>query len=109
MNHKFTYNIIIYFFLYVLGEIDIFWRFYDDTSLDHWIVTSDSDHAEGFSKCDLHISQQGYGLFSGNLCSRVPKDGRIQNSGYCNMLTKRVMVLNIFIKIDILVAIESCY
>jgi len=71
----------------------VFWRFYEESSLDHWIVTSDSDHAEGFSKCDLQISHQGYGLFHGNLCSRVPKDGRIQNSGYCNMITKRVSVL----------------
>lgn len=76
----------------VSGEVDVFWRFYDNSSLDKWIVTSDSDHAEGFSKCDLKISPQGYGLFSGNLCSQVPKDGRIQNSGYCNMLTKRVAV-----------------
>lgn len=77
---------------YVSGEVDVFWRFYDNVSLDHWIVTSDSDHAEGFSKCDLKINQRGYGIFSGNLCSRVPKDGRIQNSGYCNIITKRVAV-----------------
>lgn len=70
----------------------MFWRFYEESSLDHWIVTSDSDHAEGFSKCDLKIGHQGYGVFHGNLCSRVPKDGRIQNSGYCNIITKRVMV-----------------
>lgn len=70
----------------------MYWRFYEESSLDHWIVTSDSDHAEGFSKCELKISNQGYGLFHGNLCSRVPKDGRIQNSGYCNMITKRVSV-----------------
>jgi len=70
----------------------VFWRFYEESSLDHWIVTSDSDHAEGFSKCDLKIGHQGYGLFHGNLCSRVPKDGRIQNAGYCNMITKRVSV-----------------
>jgi len=75
---------------YRAGEVDVFWRFYDQPSLDHWIVTSDSDHAEGFSKCDLKISPQGYGLFSGTLCSRVPKNGRIQNSGYCNILAKRV-------------------
>lgn len=80
-------------FIDISGEVDVFWRFYNDTSLDHWIVTSDSDHAEGFSKSELKISHQGYGLFSGNLCSRVPKDGRIQNSGYCNMITKRVAVI----------------
>ncbi|XP_060844764.1 complex I intermediate-associated protein 30, mitochondrial [Rhopalosiphum padi] len=77
-------------FDYRAGEVDVFWRFYEESSLDHWIVTSDSDHAEGFSNCELKISHQGYGLFHGNLCSRVPKDGRIQNSGYCNMITKRV-------------------
>lgn len=85
----YLYSNIIFVYL---GEVDVFWRFHNDSSLDHWIVTSDSDHAEGFSKCDLKISHQGYGLFSGNLCSRVPKDGRMQNSGYCNILTKRVAV-----------------
>lgn len=80
-----------------LGEVDVFWRFYDTTSLDNWIVTSDSDHAEGFSKCDLKISEQGYGLFSGNICSRVPKDGKIQNSGYCNIITKRVVVTSLHV------------
>lgn len=79
-------------FIVISGEVDVFWKFNDTASLDNWIATSDCDHAEGFSKCDLKISSQGYGLFSGNLCSRVPKDGRIQNSGYCNIMTKRVMV-----------------
>lgn len=73
----------------------MFWRFYDNSSLNRWIVTSDSDHAEGFSKCDLKISEQGYGLFSGNLCSRIPKDGKVQNSGYCNIITKRVSVTSL--------------
>lgn len=80
------------YFIEILDEVDVYWRFHEESSLDNWIVTSDSDHAEGFSKCDLKLSHQGYGLFSGNLCSRVPKDGRIQNSGYCNMITKRVSV-----------------
>lgn len=92
-NHVLNHIINIAF----LGEVDVFWRFYDQSSLDHWIVTSDSDHAEGFSKCELKISNLGYGQFSGNLCSRVPKDGRIQNSGYCNMLTKRVSVYTFYI------------
>jgi len=79
------------------GEVDVYWRFHDDVSLDRWIVTSDSDHAEGFSKCDLKIGRQGYGVFSGHLCSKVPKDGKIQNSGYCNILTKRVAVTTAFL------------
>lgn len=78
----------------IIGEVDVFWRFFEESSLDFWIATSDSDHAEGFSNCELKISHQGYGLFSGNLCSRVPKDGKIQNSGYCNIITKRAMVKN---------------
>lgn len=87
------------YFIDILGEVDVFWRFYEDSSLDNWIVTSDSDHAEGYSRCDLKLSHQGYGLFSGNLCSRVPKDGRIQNSGYCNMITKRVSVKHFILRI----------
>lgn len=75
----------------------MFWRFNGNSSLDHWIVTSDSDHGEGYSNCDLKINDQGYGMFSGNLCSRIPKDGKVQNSGYCNMITKRVMVIYTFL------------
>lgn len=79
----------------------MFWKFNKEASLDNWIYTSDNDHGEGFSKCNMEISDQGYCLFSGELCSKIPKDGKIQNSGYCNMMTKRVSVIFLYILIII--------
>ncbi|XP_044747090.1 complex I intermediate-associated protein 30, mitochondrial [Coccinella septempunctata] len=70
------------------GEIDIIWKFGKESSLDTWVTSSDSDHNEGFSKCELMLTKDGNGLFSGELNKRVPKDGKIARAGYCNMKTK---------------------
>lgn len=76
------------------GEIDIVWKFGKESSLDDWITTSDSDHNEGFSKCELTLTKDGMGLFSGELNKTVPKDGKIARAGYCNMKTKTFRVCN---------------
>lgn len=74
------------------GEIDVMWQFTTAIDLDQWIVTSDSDHAEGQSVCTLDLSSSGYGMFSGTVESQVPLDGRIKRSGYCNINTVRARV-----------------
>lgn len=86
--------------LYRPGETDIVWRFGDTESLDKWKTTCDSDHNEGFSTCSLALNKQGKGLFSGYLCTKVPKDGRIKKAGYCNMQTlrARVTILKIYVR-----------
>uniref|UniRef100_A0A1B6C9Z5 NADH:ubiquinone oxidoreductase intermediate-associated protein 30 domain-containing protein n=2 Tax=Clastoptera arizonana TaxID=38151 RepID=A0A1B6C9Z5_9HEMI len=71
------------------GEIEKKWTFSDNNDLEHWIVTSDKDHAEGSSACSLEINSQGKGIFSGVLSTEVPQDGKIKRSGYCNMRTIR--------------------
>ncbi|KAK4884021.1 hypothetical protein RN001_000292 [Aquatica leii] len=71
------------------GETDVAWRFESEKSLEKWVVTSDSDHNEGFSKCSLTLSKHGKGLFSGVLNTELPKDGRIKRAGYCNMKSMR--------------------
>ncbi|KAF5280870.1 hypothetical protein FQR65_LT03019 [Abscondita terminalis] len=71
------------------GETDVVWRFQTQDSFKNWIVTSDSDHNEGFSKSSLTLSKHGKGLFSGTLNTELPKDGRIKKSGYCNMKSMR--------------------
>lgn len=77
------------------GEVDVLWQFEQDESLTKWIVTSDSDNNEGFSKASLTRTHHGKGLFHGELSMRVPKDGRVKRSGYCNMRTLRARVLNV--------------
>nr|CAG4634901.1 EOG090X091L [Alona affinis] len=74
------------------GDVDVLWKF--DSSMkfdDIWITTSDQDHEEGFSSCSLKISPTGKGLFSGEVCTRIPKDGKVPRSGYCNMRSMRPM------------------
>lgn len=75
--------------VYRPGETDILWKFDSPTVLDQWVATADSDHNEGYSKCDLKISADGTAIFSGSLNCEVPKDGRIKRAGYCNMKSLR--------------------
>ncbi|XP_067004572.1 complex I intermediate-associated protein 30, mitochondrial [Anabrus simplex] len=77
-------------FMYRLGEVDIVWKFDKPESFDQWVTTSDHDHGEGFSKCELVRSRGGNALFSGVLNTKVPKDGRIKKAGYCNMKSLRI-------------------
>lgn len=72
------------------GEIDVAFGFEKQTDLDRWVVTTDKDHGEGYSQAALELSPAGYGLFHGNLESRVPKDGRIKRAGYANIKSLRV-------------------
>lgn len=73
-------------------ETDVLWTFGNEEDRKKFIVTSDSDHNEGFSKCALTESPAGYGLFSGTLDSKVPKIGKIEKAGYCNITCVRAKV-----------------
>lgn len=75
------------------GETDVVWKFGDEESLKKWVVTCDSDHGEGFSNCNLSLTNNGKGLFSGELSTRVPKDGKVKRAGYCNIKTLRARVI----------------
>ncbi|KAF4527703.1 hypothetical protein B566_EDAN016370 [Ephemera danica] len=71
------------------GEVDVQWQLNSPEALNRWITTSDKDHGEGHSHCELVMSPAGKGLFHGTLDTRVPKDGRIKKAGYCNVRTIR--------------------
>lgn len=74
--------------MYRTNEVDVVWRFNrDPKSLDQWVITCDSDYEEGFSTAKLELSPNGTGIFSGTLSTRLPKDGRIKNAGFCNITT----------------------
>lgn len=74
------------------GETDAVWVFDDESKLKRWVTTTDNDHGEGFSKCTFEMSKAGRGLFSGNLDTRVPKDGRIKRAGYAGIRSVRHQV-----------------
>jgi hypothetical protein len=67
------------------GEYDYFWKFDSEEKLNDWIVTSDSDNKQGFSRAFLALSRNKRALFYGNLCTDVPKDGEQTRAGYCQL------------------------
>lgn len=75
--------------IYRPDEVDIAYRFNTTESLDKWVVSSDSDHDQGFSTAALEASPAGFGLFHGHVRSDVPKDGRVKRAGYCNIKSIR--------------------
>lgn len=72
------------------NETDVIWKFDTEDILKKWVSTSDSDHGEGYSNCSLQLTEHGKAMFSGDLSTKVPKDGRIKRSGYCNMKSHRI-------------------
>ncbi|CAO1441096.1 unnamed protein product [Diamesa hyperborea] len=71
------------------GEIDVSWKFSEQSDIDKWVTTADSDHGEGTSTASLEMSSAGHGLFHGNLQTAMPRDGRIKKAGYCNIRSLR--------------------
>jgi len=67
------------------GDRDPVWTFNKKEVLSQFRAMSDSDHNEGFSKCELVMSPTGKGLFQGFVNTRPPKDGRVKYAGYCIM------------------------
>lgn len=63
--------------------------FPDPDDFDRWVVTADKDHNQGTSTATFEVSPAGHALFSGNLTTDCPKDGRIKRSGYCNIRSMR--------------------
>lgn len=61
----------------------------DQSEIDKWVVTCDSDHKEGHSTASFELSSSGYGLFSGVVTALLPKDGRIKKAGYANIRSMR--------------------
>lgn len=67
------------------GEFNYFWKFDSDRKLEDWVVTSDSDNKQGFTRAFLALSRNKRALFYGNLCTDVPKDGELTRAGYCQL------------------------
>ncbi len=69
------------------GDLKMEFTFEAEDSVEKgWKTACDSDWGEGYSTCKLERSPDGRAaIFSGDLSTRVPRDGRIKRSGYCNM------------------------
>ncbi|CAG7730372.1 unnamed protein product [Allacma fusca] len=75
----------------VHGDRDLVFNFKNKESLEQWTTLADSDHEQGFSKCQLTTSPAGKALFQGFISTTVPKDGRVKKAGYANMKCDRKM------------------
>lgn len=64
------------------------WDFTQPDATNEWILTKDSDWGEGYSHADLTMGGGGHAVFSGNLSTRVPADGRTQAAGYANICSQ---------------------
>lgn len=85
----------------ITGETDVFWEFKEPEDFETWKVTNDSDHNEGQSFSSFQISPAGHGLFSGNVKSKVPLDGRVKRAGYSNIQSPRARV-SFRLKVEVL-------
>ena len=65
------------------------WGFQSEEELGEWILTKDSDWGEGYSAAEFSLSPLGHAVWSGDLSTRVPADGRTQAAGYVNIASKK--------------------
>ena len=68
------------------------WGFQTQEEVDEWIPTQDSDWGEGYSSAEFRLSPLGHAVWSGDLSTRVPADGRTQAAGYVNIASKKKMM-----------------
>jgi len=67
------------------GDYEVVWKFDNEEMINSWNVTTDKDNNEGQSTAELVMTPNRHALFRGHLDTRVPKDGIIKRTGYCNI------------------------
>jgi len=55
----------------------------DQTALNDWVLTADSDHLQGKSRASFYLNERNYAVFEGYIDTTVPKDGVVKRAGYC--------------------------
>ncbi|XKL65193.1 hypothetical protein PGB90_005279 [Kerria lacca] len=71
------------------GEIKKVFDFSTDEKIENWAITSDQEMGKGYSNCTFTRSAAGHALFSGNLSTKVPNDGKTVRSGFCSIRAPR--------------------
>lgn len=66
-------------------DYEYVWKFHNKLNVEDWVVTSDHDNSEGFSKASFTFTKNKTGLFHGHLSQQIPKDGIVKRTGYCNI------------------------
>ena len=67
------------------GDYEVVFKFDNHNAVNDWVVTSDKDHNEGYSRSEFVFGTNGHGIFRGRLDTTMPKDGITKNAGYCNI------------------------
>ncbi|CAG5127123.1 unnamed protein product [Candidula unifasciata] len=67
------------------GNYQVVFRFDTQEIVSSWIVSTDKDNNQGQSTADFVLTQNRTGLFRGNLCTEVPKDGKTKYAGFANI------------------------
>lgn len=75
--------------LVMAGSHDFIWKFNNSEMLDKWVVTADSDHNEGYSRCEFLLGKHKTAVFQGTLSTQRPETGDIFRTGYCNIRSMR--------------------
>ncbi|CAK9297138.1 unnamed protein product [Gordionus sp. m RMFG-2023] len=71
------------------GKTEVLFDFKDEDSLSKWITKSDIDFDLGNSMCNLSMTKNKTGLFTGYINSALPQDGRVKYTGFCSMKSMR--------------------
>ncbi|BFZ12274.1 hypothetical protein BsWGS_15313 [Bradybaena similaris] len=67
------------------GNYQVMFRFDTPEVIASWIVSTDKDSNIGQSTASFALSQNRTGLFRGNICTEVPKDGITAYTGFANI------------------------
>ncbi|VDP06210.1 unnamed protein product [Soboliphyme baturini] len=70
-------------------EVFIQWQFDQPEVFKQFSVLCDSNLSQGYSKAEFIQTNHKTALFKGYLDTTVPKDGRVQHSGFASFLSKR--------------------
>lgn len=67
------------------GNYQVVFKFDNPEIVSSWVCSTDKDNNIGKSTAEFVLSQNRTGLFRGNLCTEVPKDGKTAYSGFANI------------------------
>ena len=74
------------------NDYEYVWKCQNRSDVEKWRVTVDNDNSHGFSEASFTYSKNQTGLFHGYLSMRLPNDGLVARTGYCNVRTPAKLV-----------------
>uniref|UniRef100_A0A0N5BAX5 CIA30 domain-containing protein n=1 Tax=Strongyloides papillosus TaxID=174720 RepID=A0A0N5BAX5_STREA len=69
------------------GDTKIEYQFKKESDMDKWGTGCDSDWGKGFSTCSFKLTDDNTAVFSGNLVTQIPRDGKVEKAGWASIKT----------------------